>query len=106
VTAEALARRFHETYERLAPDHGYETRKASAVPWEDVPEQNRSLMIAVAGEILRGGDHVLVELPRGTARGIVGRLGMYRTGGGTLAETDSDLEYLVEEIEEALRGEA
>jgi hypothetical protein len=36
VTAEALARLFHETYERLAPEFGYETRKASAVPWEEV----------------------------------------------------------------------
>lgn len=50
--AEALARRFHETYERLAPDFGYETRKASAVPWEQVPENNRRLMTAVASEIL------------------------------------------------------
>jgi hypothetical protein len=53
--AEALARRFHETYERLAPEHGYETRKASAVPWEDVPEPNRALMVAVASELLSAG---------------------------------------------------
>ena len=50
--AEALARRFHETYERLAPSHGYETRKESAVAWENVPEQNKSLMIAVCAELL------------------------------------------------------
>lgn len=49
--SEELARAFHEAYERLAPSFGYETRKASAVPWEQVPEQNRNLMIAVAGEI-------------------------------------------------------
>lgn len=49
---EDLARLFHETYERLAPDHGYKTRKASAVPWEDVPAANKALMIAVAGEVL------------------------------------------------------
>jgi hypothetical protein len=48
---EDAARLFHETYERLAPEHGYRTREASAVPWEDVPEPNRSLMIAVAGEV-------------------------------------------------------
>lgn len=51
--AEALARRFHETYERLAPSFGYETRKASAVPWERVPEQNKALMRAVAAELLK-----------------------------------------------------
>lgn len=48
---EALARRFHETYEALAPTFGYETRRASAVPWEDVPEQNKRLMIAVCAEL-------------------------------------------------------
>jgi hypothetical protein len=50
--AEAIARTFHEAYERLAPSFDYETREASAVPWEDVPEQNRSLMVAVVGEVL------------------------------------------------------
>jgi hypothetical protein len=53
-TAEELARAFHETYERLAPDFGYETRRESAVPWEQVPENNKNLMIAVCGELLKG----------------------------------------------------
>ncbi len=47
-----LAKLFHETYERLAPDFGYETRKESRKKWYDVPEKNRKLMIAVAGHIL------------------------------------------------------
>lgn len=46
--SEQLAKLFHETYERLAPNFGYETRKDSAVPWEDVPARNKHLMIAVA----------------------------------------------------------
>lgn len=45
---EDLARFFHETYESLAPSYGYETRKDSAVAWENVPEKNKKLMIAVA----------------------------------------------------------
>lgn len=53
--AEALAQQFHETYERLAPSHGYETRKASAVPWCDIPEQNKSLMIAVCAHLIETG---------------------------------------------------
>jgi hypothetical protein len=53
--AEALARRFHEAYERLAPAYGYRTREESAVPWEEVPETNRSLMVAVAAEIIAEG---------------------------------------------------
>ena len=51
-SAEQIARAFHETYERLAPTFGYETRKASAVAWKDVPEPNKGLMIAVAGEVM------------------------------------------------------
>jgi hypothetical protein len=49
---EELARAFHETYERLAPRFGYETRRESAVPWEEVPENNKQLMIAVCAELL------------------------------------------------------
>lgn len=55
TAAERLAQRFHETYERLAPDYGYTTRRDSAVPWADVPEQNKRLMIAVCAEILADG---------------------------------------------------
>jgi hypothetical protein len=51
MTDEALARLFHDTYERLAPEFGYETREASRKPWEEVPQQNRTLMVAVAGVI-------------------------------------------------------
>jgi hypothetical protein len=52
VTPEQLAELFHDTYERLAPSFGYETREASAVPWAEVPAQNRALMIAVCAEVL------------------------------------------------------
>ena len=52
VTAEELAHTFHDEYERLAPDFGYKTREASAVPWDSVPDANRNLMEAVALRIL------------------------------------------------------
>ena len=55
TTAEKVARAFHEAYEQLAPLYGYETRNASAVPWEQVPDNNRELMIAVADQLLREG---------------------------------------------------
>ena len=51
--AERLAQVFHETYERLAPAYGYETRKESAVPWRAVPEQNKALMIATVREVFK-----------------------------------------------------
>ncbi len=51
-TPEELARLFHELYEELAPSHGYETRRASAKPWADVPAQNKALMTDVCAHIL------------------------------------------------------
>jgi hypothetical protein len=51
--AEDLAREFHSTYEALAPSFGYEAREASAKPWDEVPENNRKLMIAVCRVIMR-----------------------------------------------------
>jgi hypothetical protein len=52
---EELAELFHTTYERLAPDFGYETRPGTAKPWSEIPEDNNNkrLMIAVAGEVLQ-----------------------------------------------------
>lgn len=52
MAPEQLARLFHEAYEELAPSFGYKTRKDSAVPWEDVPEKNKRLMIATAERVL------------------------------------------------------
>jgi len=53
ITPEQLARAFHDIYERLAPQFGYETREESRVPWDDLPPNNKRLMIAVAEVILQ-----------------------------------------------------
>lgn len=47
--AEALARRFHETYERLAPQFGYETRQETRQ--FDPTTPNGRLMIAVCAAL-------------------------------------------------------
>jgi hypothetical protein len=52
-TWEYVARCFHSHYEAHAPEFGYDTRPDSAVPWSDVPEQNRRLMVCTAGHVLR-----------------------------------------------------
>lgn len=52
MTAEQLAEKFHNLYEQLAPEHGYETRKESAKPWADVPAKNKGLMIDVCKHLL------------------------------------------------------
>jgi hypothetical protein len=66
--AERLAKRFHEIYEQMAPDFGYETRQESAKPWADVPEKNKKLMIAVCHQILYKEIRIaLVDHPTSTA---------------------------------------
>ncbi len=52
MTAEELAELFHETYEKLAPIFKYETRLKTRVPWKNVSEPNRALMITTAQVIL------------------------------------------------------
>lgn len=52
LSAASIAAEFHAVYERLAPQFGYETRKESAVPWSQVPQNNRDLMTAVAREVV------------------------------------------------------
>lgn len=52
---ERIARAFHENYERLAPDYGYRTRRASAVPWSEVPAKNKRLMRATIAALLAQG---------------------------------------------------
>ena len=47
-----IAQAFHRHYEELAPSFGYKTRDASAVPWDEVPESNRTLMIATVERVL------------------------------------------------------
>lgn len=68
MTPEQLAQRFHEAYERLAPQFGYQTRPESAVPWEDVPEANRALMVAVATEVLASLSTEVSETPEENRR--------------------------------------
>lgn len=46
LVADLIAEAFHNAYERLAPQFNYDTRPESAVPWADVPEQNKALMRA------------------------------------------------------------
>lgn len=52
LNEEYIAKCFHETYEKLAPNYGYKTREATAVPWEDIPNQNKRLMIAVVKNLI------------------------------------------------------
>lgn len=52
IDHDLIASLFHEHYERLAPSFGYETRRDSSVPWDDVPEPNRQLMGSTVAAVL------------------------------------------------------
>lgn len=53
LLAEKLARRIHDSRERLAPEHGcLREDELGPVEWESLPERKRSLLIAVALDIL------------------------------------------------------
>jgi hypothetical protein len=52
ATPGEIAQAFHEAYERGAEYFGYKTRPESAVSWEDVPENNKALMIATVRGVL------------------------------------------------------
>jgi hypothetical protein len=54
MTAEQIARAFHETYIRLAPESGM-VPIPPAIPWDALPEQDRALMTAVMQELLDAG---------------------------------------------------
>lgn len=53
--ATRIARLFHLNYERLAPRFGYQTRRESAVSWDEVPQQNKDLMIATVEALIDCG---------------------------------------------------
>ena len=57
--AEQIAKRFHESYEALAPLFDYKTRVDSNKPWADVPQANKQLMIAVVQDLL---DHGVIKV--------------------------------------------
>lgn len=52
MDAEQLAQFFHETYARLAPEYGRKMHSVPSKPWAEVREPHKSLLIAVAREIL------------------------------------------------------
>lgn len=53
--AEDLARLFHASYEAIAPMLGYQTRRATAVPWDQLAPPSRWLMILTADQVLSTG---------------------------------------------------
>lgn len=51
----SIAEAFHTAYEQLAPALGYKTRESSAVPWKDVPADNKKLMEETVRKLIIDG---------------------------------------------------
>ena len=49
--SEQLAKKFHDTYERLSIEYGWKTQEQCQVNFADLPKENRELMIAVVSEV-------------------------------------------------------
>ena len=54
--ADRVGWHWHNHYERLARQFGYDTRADSQVPWDDVPEKNRALMIATCQAVIEAAE--------------------------------------------------
>lgn len=52
---EVVARRFHEAYEELAPHFEWTTQMASRVSWDQLPDNQQSLMMEVVELLIREG---------------------------------------------------
>lgn len=106
--SESIAKAFHNTYERLAPSFGYSTRKSSAVPWEEVPDNNKALMIATVREVMNSS----LPEPDDTHRTVTLRIPKDMTIGRTIIEvmgssqssvlskSDTDLQAEIDKIGE------
>jgi hypothetical protein len=60
MSKDTLARKFHDTYERLAPSFGYETREDTKQ--FDPESKNGRLMIAVCNEVAGQQEAELLRL--------------------------------------------
>ena len=56
---EEMARMFHELYEEFAPRYNYTTRKESAIPWDELPENHKQLMVDVCWSIITAHEKAL-----------------------------------------------
>ena len=52
MTPEKLASLFHEYYEEEAAKHGWKTQEETRVPFDSLPEANRSAMISTCRRIM------------------------------------------------------
>lgn len=52
AVSERIAKRFHEVYEELAPTMGWETQERSRKEWDELPLENKWLMVKVVEQLL------------------------------------------------------
>lgn len=52
LNIEGIAKLFHDRYEYLAPNYGWKTQEQSAVPWDELPENQKDLMVHVVANLI------------------------------------------------------
>lgn len=106
IRADFIARRFHEVYEQLAPQYGYDTRVESRVPFDSLGSDLRLLMrntiqcIVAEGTIVPGaavaeGEYVIAEPADTAANSELESEDVFPN----LSETDRDIRLLSEVLD-------
>lgn len=95
---EYWARKFHDTYEKLAPEYGYETR--SDTKKFDPSSQNGRLMIAVVNGIVKQIENNAYEQAAEVARGKKTFVGYCRMSGRIDDDAGPAYELACEDIAE------
>ena len=52
---DSLARMFHDSYERIAKEVGWKTQESCKVEFDDLPEENKQVMLRTVGEVVDNG---------------------------------------------------
>lgn len=50
--SEELAKFFHDEYDKLAPRYGWRTQISTQVTFDQLPDNNRALMVAVCEQVV------------------------------------------------------
>lgn len=55
TAAEHIAEAFHDAYSSLAPLHGWTVQEVTRTTFQDLPDENRLLMVDVAATLIQDG---------------------------------------------------
>ncbi len=106
MSPEAIARRFHEVYEELAPVYGWQTQERSAVPWDDVPPENKRVMVKTVTRLIHEGALVHEKLWQARGEFIDGLSKLQARETKRAEKAEAAVRELTEALREALSFKA